>query len=203
MRFVDADGMTLRLDAQDEEAAKEELAKLKKGLDPADRNAVSLIVGDGSNGCAAGKFCVGVSVDHQSDSANFQTLRSVVGSSDIATLSVVDSSIVITYNSGLNQGGQIVLGETESTYVGDGIPGLTLYQDRGSPLENTLYSTTGDTRAYVSSEQTEIELVATMFHELTHVYLTDFGRKIPKGRGHADKETREAEDEAKKNFQKE
>ena len=60
------------------------------------------------------------------------------------------------------------------------------------------------TRANVYEAQTDMEVVATIFHELAaHVYLSNVGRKPPDGyhgRNEVEKEWKRAEQEAKTNF---
>ncbi|HEX2715883.1 MAG TPA: hypothetical protein VHM88_27180, partial [Candidatus Acidoferrales bacterium] len=85
----------------------------------------------------------------------------------------------------------------------DAVPGQTLYPLIGSPLANVIYSTGKNTEAYIANDQPEIEIVKTEYHELRHVFLSDFGRSIPKALEDAPgvkPQLNRAEREAEENF---
>lgn len=78
-----------------------------------------------------------------------------------------------------------------------------------TPPENlNFYSTSQNTESYISDDASDEELCEDIHHELRHVVLGDFGRNINNSGHHqegqpeneADKATKRAEDEARKNF---
>ncbi len=123
-------------------------------------------------------------------------------------MSVVDSTVTISMNVEVREDGKVVLGSYRDiygheSYLGDGWWGQSLYQLRGSPVKGITYSVSENTQVFVSNDQVDVEIVATMHHELRHVFLTDFGKHFPSGKGHhAHEETSNAEKEARKNFRK-
>ena len=71
----------------------------------------------------------------------------------------------------------------------------------GSPLKDTFYSPDQASRFYVANDESALEIVKTFYHELSHVYLGDFGRNVPKGsHPNVDKDIRAIEKEAERNF---
>ncbi len=93
--------------------------------------------------------------------------------------------------------------------------GYTFFQYRGKD-EGVSYSAGRYTESYIKADQDEVELAATMHHELrAHLVLGDFGRNVPRskhsdayarGQGpptsEADKEGEAAEKEARENAKK-
>lgn len=93
--------------------------------------------------------------------------------------------------------------------------GYTFFQYRGKEY-GTAFSASDYTESYIRGDQDEVEVTATMHHELrAHMVLGDFGRNVPqakhsdayaRGQGpptsEADKVGEEAEKEAKQNAAK-
>jgi len=73
-----------------------------------------------------------------------------------------------------------------------------------TPTDYPNYSPDNKTRAYIGTDQTEVEVVKTIFHELAaHVALSNVGRDPSKGEEHnpiVAKEVKRAEKEAAKNY---
>jgi hypothetical protein len=93
----------------------------------------------------------------------------------------------------------------------DPFNGYTLFEFRGKDEAGVDYTPGKYSESIVNATQDQLGIVETVDHELRHMFLGDFGRNaqnaehsatfnadgIPKN--NADKETKEAEDEAKAN----
>jgi hypothetical protein len=81
--------------------------------------------------------------------------------------------------------------------------GQTLFQDRGGPyVDQATYTDRGTTEVEVGSDYDSVTRAGTVYHELTHVLLGDFGRSASKGVHGApgvDDATDAAQQEAEKN----
>ena len=147
----------------------------------------SLVEGDGKNGFAKGQFGVTVDADYKSSSKNFSLLQNLAnGHSGVASLNVVGPKDTFSSNVGVQQGPKVVIQSFKSIYgvdnyvsSRDAVPGQTLFPLIGSPLANTIYGTGKNTEVYVANDQSDVEIVKTMYHEMTHVFLGDFGRAVP------------------------
>lgn len=90
-----------------------------------------------------------------------------------------------------------------------GIHGLTMFPLAGKPEPLVFYSLSPkDTIVMAANNTDEAEFIATEHHELTHIWLADFGRNIPQTSHrrsndepltYADRQTAAAEEEAKRN----
>lgn len=208
LKYIDPDGTILELAASSEEDARKKFALIQRGLTQTDRSHVRLVVGNGKNGFAKGHFGITADADHKSNSRNFQTLQGTANSKDLAIASIVGPGSKFASNVGVQKGTQVVIASFkekfgQDNYVSsrDAVPGQTLFQLFGAPLADTLYSPDKASRIYVANDQADSELVKTLFHELRHIYLGDFGRSIPKG-SHpaADKDIQGIERESDRNF---
>jgi hypothetical protein len=111
--------------------------------------------------------------------------------------------------------GRTVLGLVQSFKFNNEFEGYTLFQYRGKD-EGVGYSAGPYTETYVKADLDEVELSATMHHELrAHMVLGDFGRNVPRARhsdpyargegpptSEADKVGEAAEKEARENAKK-
>jgi RHS repeat-associated protein len=216
LRFIDPSGEDLEIKAKNEEEAQKRLELLKRGLLEKDRSKVKLVVGDGKNGFAKGVFGVVVDQKHKSDSKNFQMLQKISGDKN-ATVELQflkkgeavpayyaemkgKTAVLVSFKE--RTGVDFTLGEQE----GFDVRGWTTYplDNPPSDFDYPIYSNDQKTRANIYEEQTELEIVVTMFHELAaHVYLSNVGREPPKGahgRNEVEKEVKRAEAEATANF---
>jgi RHS repeat-associated protein len=209
LRYVDPDGTILELAASGEEDAKKKFALIQRGLTKQDQGHVQLVVGNGKNGFAAGHFGITADSDYKSDSGNFQILQGTANSKDLAIAAIVGPGDKFASNIGVQKDGTVVIVSFKSQYGGqdnyvsskDAVPGQTLFQLFGSPQKDVFYSPDQASRFYVANDESALEIVKTFYHELSHVYLGDFGRSVQKGsHPNADKEIRAVEKEAERNF---
>jgi len=221
--FTDPKGMDLELEAKSVKEAKKRYELFQKGLKKEDRSHTKFFVGDGKNGYEKGKFYILVDKDHNSDSKNFQAVQFIANErKETALISVrgPKETIKITLAKKADIGSGIVLqsfrdSEGIDFAVGYGFSGQTALPLRGGGAirAGELYSLSGKTEVYVANDMPDVEIVATMFHELSaHVFLSNFGRDPDKGahellpnkqrdpKGETNKRAIEAEDEAKRNF---
>ena len=217
LRFVDADGMDLAIDAETEEEARRKYELFQKGLTKDDRSHTHFVVGNGKDGYEKGQFYVQIDKDHKSESGNFtavQTIANDRGGTALITLQKGGENIPEVL--AVKQGNKIVL-EDPSKHFGENLPntlglqaegdttyGTTMYPVPKQPIEGQTYGTGKNIGVHVWNEQSDVEIVATMYHELrAHVYLSNMGRDIPKGSHGApgvNDAAKAAEVEAKKNF---
>jgi hypothetical protein len=218
--FVDPDGMDLIIDAKSEDEARKKFALLQKGLTVADRKHTKFFVGDGKNGYEKGKFYVLADQNHQSKSDNFQTIQKIANDRDEkAFLAVVgpkdtfDSKVGKTIVLPFSNTAIVIpvpfknlYGQDNYVSAKDAVPGQTLFPMRGNLIPDTIYSTDNNTHVYAANDQRDIEIVATMYHELrAHVFLSNVGRNAPQGQhGYpgVDAAAKAAEAEARANFKR-
>jgi RHS repeat-associated protein len=210
--FVDPDGMDLIIDAKTEEEARKKFALFQKGLTVADRKHTSFSVGDGKNGYEKGKFYALVEKDHKSDSGNFQAIQAIANDrGEKAFVAIVGPKDTFASQVGVKEGDAVIVKSFkgifgQDNYVSrkDAVPGQTLFPLRTTPIEGGVYSTDNNTHVYVATDQPDVEVVATAYHELrAHVFLSNMGRDIPKGlHGYpgVNQAGKAAENEAKRNF---
>jgi hypothetical protein len=212
LKFVDPEGMDLLLNAKTEEEARKRYALLQKGLTASDQKHTQLVVGDGKNGFAKGQFGIRVDVDYKSKSENFQAIQKIANDKEqTAVVSIVSPKETFPSNVGVKQGTTVVIQSFKTVFgvdnyvsKADAVLGQTLFPLSGSPVANTIYSTSKNTEVYVANDMSDVEIVATSFHELrAHVFLSNVGRDIPRGsHGSAgvDQAAKDAETEARRNF---
>jgi RHS repeat-associated protein len=187
LRFTDPTGMDVVLGKCSGGDAKKCFNTALEGLQKEDRSHVHLVEGDGKNGFAKGQFGVAVDADYKSSSKNFSLLQNLANDhSGVASLNVVGPKDTFSSNVGVQQGPKVVIQSFKSIYgvdnyvsSRDAVPGQTLFPLIGSPLANTIYGTGKNTEVYVANDQSDVEIVKTMYHEMTHVFLGDFGRAVP------------------------
>jgi RHS repeat-associated protein len=212
LKFTDPEGMDLLIDAKTEDEARKKFALLQKGLTVADRKHTSFFVGDGKNGYEKGKFYALADQNYQSKDGNFQAIQSIANDrQEKAFFAIVEPNDKFASQVGVKQGTGVivksfkdVLGEDNYVSKKSAVLGQTLYPLRGNPLEDVIYSTDNHTRVYVANDMSDIEIVATAYHELrAHVFLSNMGRDVPRGRhgyGSVDATSKAAETDARKNF---
>ncbi|MGA3197059.1 MAG: RHS repeat-associated core domain-containing protein [Terriglobales bacterium] len=208
LRFTDPTGMDVVMGKCSGGDAQKCFNTFLKGLGKDDRSHVHLVAGDDKNGFKKGQYGVTVDADYKSSSNNFSILQKAANDhSGVASLNVVTPKDSFESNVGVQKGTQVTLQSFKSIYgvdnyvsAKDAVPGQTLYQLFGDPLADTMYSP-GNTQMYVANDQTDVEIVKTEYHELTHVVLGDFGRAVPNGREDVIKpQLNKAEQEAEQNF---
>jgi RHS repeat-associated protein len=218
LKFTDPNGMDLALDTKNLDEAQKKYALVQAGLKKEDRSHTHLALGDGKNGYAKGVFYIKVdsAKDYQSDSKNFKALQSIANDRSSTTIvHFVKTGQEFPGLYGVRNGSKIeardpkeVLGEDGALKFSPNCPmdgcGATLFPLHGSPQEDQIYSTTKNIEVYVLSDQPEVEVVATIHHELrAHVFLSDMG-KHPENASHSKPgvtgEARAAEAEAKENY---
>ncbi len=210
LKYTDKDGVDLLIAAAHEEEARNKYEALQKGLTAEDRKHTQFVVGDGKNGFAKGTFAVTADKDYKSDSENFQTVQQIANAGDTAVLSVVGPTTMVTvYQAVTNQDGSMSINRIDNATFSQNmdIAGLTVFPLPGKPENLDFYSTSKNTEAYAASDGSDEEVTATIHHELRHIVLGDFGRNINRakhGNGQteteADRATKAADDEAKRNF---
>jgi RHS repeat-associated protein len=208
--FLDPTGMDVVIGTCSIGTTQDCFKELQAGLTEEDRNHVTLVEGDGTNGCDKGVACVFVDASHESDSENFQVLQNLANDhSGTAVIDVVkpdDKFEVLTMVSWNAKTGEVMgrrvmsMGDPKK---GEGTGGYTFFPyekgRQGGP-----FSVDKNTHA-VANTAAEGSIAATIHHELRHVFLGDFGRSIPKathGQKSVDDATKRAEDEAAKNRKK-
>lgn len=213
LRFVDPDGMDITLGrcsaGTTQDCFNEVLAGL---LRKDDRSHVHLVQGDGANGFKNGQYGVTVDSDYKSDSKNYQTLQTLqtLAGDHSATATVDVLKPTDKFNVRVNA--------TYDAKTGDG-PLTSMSMTPGNPRDPNSNSFVGYTflpydkgvpGPYSMGNFTDVVvntvspdgIPSTIYHELRHVLLGDFGRVAPygaHGTGKVDQETTEAEKEAAKN----
>ncbi|HZJ43897.1 MAG TPA: RHS repeat-associated core domain-containing protein [Pyrinomonadaceae bacterium] len=219
LRFTDGNGEDLALDAKSEEEAKKKYELFQKGLTKGDRSHTHFFVGDGKNGYRKGTFYVQVDKDYKSDSGNFTAVQTIANDrSGTAMVSLEKGGVKITELTAFREGGKIVLEDASEHFKGEVTPftlgpqpddtptyGRTLFPVPTNPEVGQSYGGSKNIEVHVWNEQSDVEIVATMYHELrAHVYLSNMGRDPHKGdhgQKGVDETAKAAEAEAKKNFQ--
>lgn len=216
LKFTDPYGLDTVIDAKNQADAEAKYELALKGLRKGDRQYVHLKVGDGKDGYIKGKFYITVDKDAKSDSKNFQSLQSISNDRERTTvISLVKTSDKYTLLLGVAEKGKVVLKEKEDHIGvvkltddpddnGTTFDGSTLFAKPDQPVADVEYSRTQNNEVRVWSEQTEVEVVASIYHELRgHVFLSNNGRNpvngIHRTKG-VSTEARAAEDEARANF---
>ena len=217
LMYVDPEGMDLEIDAATEKEARKKFELLQKGFKPADRSHVTLIVGNGKNGFAQGKFGVEFDPKHNSKDKGYNDIKAIADDKNSNTiLGFVASASPIPTNVTVNQGGKIVVVPLkQSSHNVDFTleQGWTAQTNFALPASgqlpanfptDVLMSTDASNRVYVMEGQKDVKMVEDIHHELrSHVFLSNMGRDVPKGRHGApgvDTAGRTAEREARQNY---
>ncbi len=190
-------------------------AAVTNGLNKADRSHVHFVEGNGRNGYEKGQTGVLVDTGYKSKSENFQALQQAANDhSAQATLYFYPAGTQIEGSIGVKQtDGSIALGliqqqkEYKDTAVlGNGLYGITLFQYRGQSPGELPYApfplSLAETQVLLSTDSSPSELAGTVYHEMRHVVLGDFGRSELRGIHGApgvNDATSRAEAEAKRN----
>jgi hypothetical protein len=189
LKLVDPDGRTYVV-AGDPVAG---LADLHAGLAPADRGAVQVSSIEGSGTDLRVTLDAGALNAHTSDSANFGRLRDIANSPATVVLDTSSQTFTVNTPTGTQQM-SFDQGPDPSFH------GLTL-----PPMGTAEYSGTDPavTQIFVNPNDSSTERSATIHHENVHAALGVAGQPSghelgPQG-GPVNKETKNAEEEAKKN----
>lgn len=213
LRFVDPNGEDIVIDSNNEQDARKKYEQFQKGLDPKDRSHSRFFVGDGKNGYAKGKFYIQIDSDYKSESKNFQALQAAANDRKVTTVAhFVKSGETFPALAGVQQGSKVVLKDAATVFPvpmrlgGEDGQGYTLYPKVDKPLAGVMYSTDKNVNVYILSEQSDVEIVVTLFHELRgHVFLSNMGREPMKAREDdpsVKAEIKASEREARTNFAK-
>lgn len=149
-------------------APSECLKVLRCGLRPEDRDSVRLSGAE-----------ITVDAGHLSTSVNFKALIKIAGAADRTRLLVlapaesfsVREETVFPYEQPA-----LLTGPMGHPDTNDGFLGYTLFPYLGVAEEGIIYSPGPYSDAVINSKELPAELTATIFHELQHVILGDFGR---------------------------
>ncbi|MCW5961544.1 MAG: hypothetical protein KIS76_15380 [Pyrinomonadaceae bacterium] len=217
LKFIDPDGKDVVISGSDEGKARKKYEVILKGLKSKDRKKVSFFVGEGKDGYKTGEFYVLVDKDHKSKSENFNALQSAANNRDelvkTTVLAVGDSYSVAYYSD--KEDKKVLVTASTGFNVSD-FEGYTLFQARGEDVGNL--SSGPYNEILINGEQSDVEIAATFFHELSaHVLLGDYGRNVPNGvhtqecaenwagctpGNDSDKQGKRSEEEARENAKK-
>jgi hypothetical protein len=215
LKFVDPNGTDVAITAKNEEEARKRFATFQLGLRAEDRKHAQFFVGDGKNGYKKGQFYIKVDRDYKSESGNFQAIQQAANDrSAVGRITVVNRGDTYNVRVPYIENRRALLGAAQSVTFGGEFDGYTLFQYRGKPEE--AYSAGAYTESLIRGDQDEVELSATMHHELrAHMVLGDFGRAVPRAKhsdayargegpptSEADKVGEAAEKEARENAKK-
>ena len=215
LKFVDPNGTDVAITAKNLEEAQKLFNVFLEGLKAEDRSHVHLSVGDGTHGYQKGQFYILVDKDYKSASGNFQAVQHAANDrTALGKITVVHQGDEVKLrNTELNKGHSVLV--LASFSFNNEFDGYTFFQYRGKEY-GTAFSAGEYTESYIKGDQDEVEVSATMHHELrAHMVLGDFGRNVPQARhsdayargqgppaSEADKVGEEAEKEAKQNAAK-
>lgn len=171
------------------------LDALKRGIPPEDRASVVLLPSG----------AVAVEPAHESSSANFKALQKIANGKDAVRVSVLAPEDKYSLRTIASWPAQKL--ETMSAPMGHpddktGFLGYTFPQFRGRVDDGIMYSPGDWTEVVVNARQTQSGVAESIHHELRHALLGDFGRSAPlakHGRPDVERETKAAEDEARRN----
>ena len=209
LRFIDPDGMDITLGRCSAGSTQDCFNDVLAGLSKEDRSHVHLVQGNGANGFKKGQNGVAVDSDYKSDSKNFQTLQTLAGDhSATATIDVLKPADSFNVGSILSYDSKTGDGPLTTTSMTPGNPrdpnsnsfvGYTFFPyAKGVPGPYSV----GNFTDIVANTVSPDGIPSTIYHELRHVLLGDFGRVAPygaHGTGSVDRQTTEAEKEAVKN----
>ena len=217
LRFVDISGDDLAIDAKTEEEARKKYEQWQKGLTNDDRGHTHLFAGNGKNGYEKGVFYIQIDKDYKSASDNFTAVQTIANDrGGTALLMLEKGGQKIPELTAFREGNKIVL-EDPSKHFGEDVSGSmgpqkegditygqTLYPAPKDPVAGRSYSTSKYIEVHVWNEQSDVEIVASEYHELrAHVYLSNMGRDVPRGSHGSpgvNDAAKAAEAEAKRNF---
>jgi hypothetical protein len=205
LRFADPTGMELQVgNCGPNQTVTSCVAMLKAGLRKEDRTAVSVISGTGNNGCTKGAYCVAVDQNHSSTSNNFSALQFVANKKDVAILEGRGPSDRISSFSFRVIPIAAQYGYEPTMNKGTGAMGATLDPIRRPPTtaaeQEQLYSLDNNTHVVFATAMSFEDIVTTMYHEIWHVFLGDFGRLSRGDHPQANPQIKAAEDEAEQNL---
>ena len=190
LKFIDPNGTDVTITAKNEEEAKKRFAIYQIGLNPEDRKHVHFFVGDGKNGYKKGQFYIKVDKDYQSESGNFKTIQQAANDRTAeGRITLVKKGDEVKLRNLDYRVGKTVLGPVVSFKFNNEFDGYTFFQYRGKD-EGVGYSAGQYSEIYIKADQDDVELSASMHHELrAHLVLGDFGRNVPRA-GHSDEYSR-------------
>jgi RHS repeat-associated protein len=181
------------------------------GLKKADRSHVHLVQGNGKNGFKKGQYGITVDADYKGSAGNFATLQKLANDhSATAAIDVLKPTDSFNVRVSLSYNAKTGFGPLTTMRMSPGDPrhpgrsggmafmGYTLFP----PGSNGPQMFSGDDMTDVLVNTLSDDLSATIHHELRHVLLGDFGRmgqNAEHGIPEVDKQTKDAEKEAKQN----
>jgi RHS repeat-associated protein len=211
LEFVDSTGRDIKMGSCPSSMTTSMCeAAVTDGVNKADRSHIHFVEGNGANGFDKGEVGIKVDKDYKSNSGNFNTLQTLAndhGGTAVLNVAAPNERFpIVTVTGFSSKTGMTFANSTASLgHLQDPVAfhGLTFFSLTGSAYsELARYTPLPFTEVYVNSQDRAIELAADVAHELRHVKLGDFGRKPAAGahgNPEVEKQTKEAEDEAKKN----
>ena len=216
LKFTDPSGTDVTITAKTEDEAKKKFEVFQRGLSEKDRQHVKLVVGDGKDGYEKGEFYIKVDKDYKSESGNFQAIQQAANDrTALGKITVLNPGDSYSVGVPSIENQKTVMGEAQKVTFQGEFAVYTLFEYRGGE-EIEGYSAGAYTEILIRNDKDDVELAATMHHELrAHLVLGDFGRNIPKARhsdpyargqgpptSEADKIGEAAEKEARQNAKK-
>jgi RHS repeat-associated protein len=153
-------------------------AAVRNGLQKQDRSHVQFVEGNGKNGYKKGEVGVLVDSNYKSKSLNFTTLQSLANDhTALARIDILNPSDTYSFRADVSYPpkGLSTLSSTAADFGG-----YTFFQFRGKEEPGIMYSI-GDFTNVVVSTDPALDLSQSIYHELQHVFLGDFGRSALKG----------------------
>ena len=224
--YTDISGLDLQIRAKTEADAKKHFQIYQKGFNPKDRNKVTLVVGDGKNGYKVGEYAVQIDKKAKGKDDNFKAAQQLANSKNTTIISVVNPKDGADYQMPVpdlkkNDGSYTTEKNNMGVDAGQGLPGYTFSPLIGAPNPQELgYSNSNAIEVFVSSNQTDEEISATMHHE-SGVHAVDTDNAITNGtqpyppsghspqfnvdnkpRNNVDQRAVDFEDRVRKNFKK-
>ncbi len=201
LRFIDPNGEDIVMGKCSGGTAQSCFSQLQKTVPKADRDHLHLVLGDGKNGFKKGQFGVTADKDYRSDSKNFQRLQNLANDhSATAQIDKLGRNDPLTIKTNTSWPSTQLSNVTAPwDHYADG---FTLPEYRGKQFSGIPFSAGPYTDVIVSADMSDEDVIITMAHELVHVELMDFGRKLPQGQDgqpEFEKVRKAAEAEAERN----
>ena len=185
LKYIDPTGAELQIGDCGGYTEEECFGLLKSGLMQGDQNAIFRIEGTGDNNCSKGAICVGVVSNHKSDSVNFNALKFAADAKDIAILEgkrpdADVTSFTFSIVPIAEQLADMQLVNINPTMQNLEYMGLALFPNQFAIEEpRGLFSQDNNTRVIFRHGMSKKDTVETIYHEIQHVFLGDFGRSLP------------------------
>jgi RHS repeat-associated protein len=203
LKFTDPTGMRLELsNCPGSMTTTMCEAAVRNGLSKPDRDHVHFVEGNGKNGYKKGEVGILVDANFHSQSLNFNTLQSLANDqSALGRINILDANDTYSFRTELSYPPK---GLTTHSSKASDFAGYTFFQFRGKEEAGIMYSTGDYSDVFVDAQDPTLDVSTSIYHELQHVFLGDFGRTATKakhGLPEVDKRTKAAQDEAKTNEQ--